>query len=161
MNTIRKSILIGLTVIGMSSATLAARADDTTPAPGRHGAAVSQEQMQAKMAEMFAKHQAKVHDLLKLTAAQEGAWTTYQAAIKPVAPATHVDRAAIAKMSSPDRMAKMLEMSKQHIITMEAHLAALTAFYGQLTTAQKTVFDSQTMGGGMHHRHGGWGDRRG
>lgn len=158
MNTIRKSILIGLTVIGMTGS-LAARADDTTPAPGRHGAAVSQEQMQAKMSEMFAKHQAKLHDELKLTAAQEGAWSTYQAAIKPVAPAARADRGTFAKLSAPDRMAKMLDMSKQHIATMETHLAALTAFYGQLTPAQKTVFDAKAMGGG-HHRRGGWGHGR-
>jgi hypothetical protein len=42
-------------------------------------------QMQAKMADMFAKRQARLHDLLKLTAQQESAWATYQAAIKPAA----------------------------------------------------------------------------
>ena len=156
MNVLRKSILIGFTVLGMA----AAQAQDTTPPAGRHGVAVNKEQMQAKMEEMFAKRQAKLHDLLKLTAQQESAWATYQAAIKPAAAGgTLPDRAAIAKMSAPDRMAKMLDLSKQHQAKAEAHLAALTAFYGQLTAEQKAVFDDHTMGGahGGHQFHrGGW-----
>lgn len=158
MNVLRKSILIGFTVLGMAAAQ--AQVDNSAPAPGRHGAAVDKQQMQAKMAEMFAKRQAKLHDLLKLTTQQESAWATYQAAIKPAATGgTLPDRAAIAMMSAPDRMAKMLDLSKQHQATMEAHLAALTAFYGQLTAEQKAIFDDHTMGGAHGGRpgpRGGW-----
>lgn len=164
MNTIRKNVVIALTVLGMGSFSVAARADDTTPPPGRHGAAAHGAQMQAKMADMMAKHQAKLHDLLKLTPQQEPAWSAYQAAIKPAAPAgAHPDREAIAKMSAPDRLSKMIEMSKQHEARMEALQTALTAFYSQLTAEQKAVFDDHTMGGahgGMHHgMRGGWGRR--
>jgi hypothetical protein len=160
MKTFAKSMLIGLTVLGLGTASLAARADDTTTAPaGRHGHAMDQAQMQAKMADMWAKRQQKLHDLLKLTSAQEGAWSTYQAAIKPAAPAgPRPDRAAIAAMSAPDRLSKMIDMSKQHETAMEAHLAALNAFYGQLTADQKTIFNDNTMGGkNAHHGHGRWG----
>ena len=165
MNVLRKSILIGFTVLGMAAAQAQAQAEDAAPAAGRHGATVNREQMQAKMAEMFAKRQAKLHELLKLTAQQESAWATYQAAIAPAAAGgTMPDRAAVAKMSAPDRMAKMLDLSKQHQAKMEAHLAALTAFYGQLTAEQKAIFDDHTMGGahgghagprGGWHHHGG------
>jgi alkylation response protein AidB-like acyl-CoA dehydrogenase len=80
MNTLRKSILIGFTVLGMA----AAHAQEAQPAkPARR--ASSKEQMQAKMADMYAKRQARLHDLLKLTTQQESAWATYQAAIKPAA----------------------------------------------------------------------------
>jgi len=162
MKTFAKNMLIGLTVLGLGTASLAARADDTTTAPaGRHGhAAMGQAQMQAKMAEMWAKRQQKLHDLLKLTSAQEGAWSTYQAAIKPAAPAAgaHPDRAAFAALSAPDRLSKMIDMSKQHETAMEAHLAALNTFYGQLTADQKTIFNDNTMGGkNAHHGHGRWG----
>ncbi len=163
MNVLRKSILIGFTVLGMAAAQ--AQVDNSAPPAGRHGAAVNKEQMQAKMAEMFAKRQARMHDLLKLTAQQETAWATYQAAIAPAATGgTLPDRAAVAKMSAPDRMAKMLDLSKQHQARMEAHLAALTAFYGQLTAEQKAIFDDHSMGG-AHGRHagprGGWHGHRG
>lgn len=151
MKTIRNSVLIGLAVLGMGSAPFAAQAQEAPV--GRHGHAVNQAQMQAKMTDMFAKHQAKLHDLLKLTAAQEPAWTTYQAAIKPAAPAAH-DRAAFAAMPAPERLGKMIEMGKQHVASMEAHLTALNAFYATLTPEQKAVFDANTMGGahGPHHR---------
>jgi hypothetical protein len=162
MNVLRKSILIGFTVLGMA----AAQAQDTTPPAGRHGAVVSKEQMQAKMAEMFAKRQAKLHDLLKLTAQQESAWATYQAAIKPAATGAGAagDHQSFATLSAPDRLSKMIEMSKQHEAKLEATLPALTAFYGQLTTEQKAIFDDHTMGGkhgGFHGHRGGWGGHRG
>ncbi|MES2151126.1 MAG: Spy/CpxP family protein refolding chaperone [Pseudomonadota bacterium] len=153
MTTLRKSILIGLTVIGMGTVSLAAQAQ--APAEGRHGQAARTEAMQAKMGELFAKRQAKIHDLLKLTAAQEAAWTTYQAAIKPSAPTAHPDHAAIAAMSAPARMEKHIAMAKEHIIKMEAHLAALNTFYATLTADQKKIFDANTLGG----EHGGMGMR--
>jgi periplasmic protein CpxP/Spy len=159
MNTVRKSILIGMTVLGLAGAGSAALADETA---GRHGYQANSEQRQARMADMFAKHQAKLHDLLKLTAAQEPAWTAYQAAIKPAMPANHIERAAMTRLPAPDRLAKMIDMSKQRTLTMEAHLGALNTFYGQLTAEQKAVFDDHVMGGahgphpmmGMRH-HGG------
>jgi hypothetical protein len=80
MNTLRKSILIGFTVLGMA----AAHAKKPS-LPSQHDARPSKEQMQAKMADMYAKRQARLHDLLKLTTQQESAWATYQAAIKPAA----------------------------------------------------------------------------
>lgn len=154
MNTFRKSVLIGLTVLGMGSASLAAHADDTTTAApaGRHGHTFNKEQMQARMAEMWAKHQAKLHDLLKLTAAQEPAWTTYQAAIKP-APHTG-EHTPMSTLPAPERLSKMIEMTKQRTTAMEGHLAALNAFYGTLTADQKAIFDANTMGGAKapHHR---------
>lgn len=158
MKTFAKTILIGATVLGLGSTSLAARADDTTTAKaaaGRHGHAMNQEQMQAKMADMWAKRQQKLHDLLKLTAAQEGAWSTYQAAIKPAMPAAgHPDAAALAALSAPDRLSKMIELAKQHQTSMEAHLAAVNAFYTQLTPEQKTVFNDNTMGGKNAPQHG-------
>jgi len=160
MNVLRKSILIGFTVVGMAAAQAQTQMDNSAPPAGRHSAGVNREQMQAKMAELFAKRQAKLHDLLKLTAQQESAWASYQAAIAPAATGGMMpDRAAIAQMSAPDRLAKKLDLSKQHQVKMEAHLTALTAFYSQLTAEQKAIFDDHTPGG-AHGGHagprGGW-----
>jgi protein CpxP len=151
MNLLRKSILIGFTVLGMA----AAQAQDTAPPAGHHGA-MNKEQMQTKMADMYAKRQARLHDQLKLTAQQESAWASYQSAIKPAAHSgPRPDRKDIAKTPAPERLAKMIDFSKQRQARMEAQLTALTAFYGQLTPEQKAVFDDRTMGG----KHGGWGHR--
>ncbi len=161
MNTLRKSILIGLTAMSMAALTVTVHADE-----GRHGSAARSEQMAAKMADHFTKRQAALHDKLKLTAEQETlakihaaleahqltaeqepAWATYQAAIKPAGMPAHPDRAAVAAMTAPERMEQHLTMAKQHITTMEGHLAALKTFYATLSAEQKKTFDDNVMGG--------------
>ncbi|MES2296309.1 MAG: Spy/CpxP family protein refolding chaperone [Pseudomonadota bacterium] len=152
MKTLRKTLLIGLAVLSMGAGTaLSAHADE-----GRHGAAARQEKMQAHMAEMFTHRMAMLHDKLKLSAAQEGAWTTYVAAITPAAGAMqHPDRAAIAAMPAPDRLEHALTATRTHITTMEGHLAALKTFYAVLTPEQKKVFDDNVMGGAHGPSHMG------
>lgn len=155
MNTLRKNILVAVAVLGLGSAALAAQAQQA-PAEGRYTHAASQEQRQANWAEHFAKRQAKLHDALKLSAGQESAWAAYQAAIKPAATGEQGDRAAWAALSAPQRLEKMIAMSKQHTAAMEARLPALNTFYSVLTADQKAIFDKSTRGGmrghqGMHH----------
>jgi hypothetical protein len=168
MNILRKSILIGFTVLGMA----AAYAQDT-PAGG-HDAGARKEHMQAKMADMFAKRQAKLHDLLKLTAQQESAWASYQAAIKPAAfDGQRPEHKPFNKLSSPERLTLALDMTKKHEAALETRLKAVTAFYAQLNPAQQTLFDEHSFGGerdgfrghrghhGMRGHHGGWGHEGG
>lgn len=178
MNTLRKSIVIALTVAGLgSSCMMSAQAQTAAPAKPQAAAKAAparEQQAHERMGEMMARHQARLHDALKLSAQQEAAWTSYQAAIKPVAPATppvHLDRKAIAATPAPERLARMIDLSRQRTAHMESHLKAVTAFYGQLSTEQKAVFDDHTLGGKHgggprfgHHRwgHRGWGhDDRG
>lgn len=154
MNTIRKSIIIGLTVLGLGSATLAAQAHE-----GSHGQAATQEQKQAqwserkaKMAERRAQRQAKLQEALKLTPAQQGAWASYTAAIKPAQRGERMDRAKWAAMGAPERMEKRIAMAKQRTAMMETRLTALTALYAVLSPEQKKVFDENSQRrGGRHH----------
>jgi Spy/CpxP family protein refolding chaperone len=157
MNNFRKNVLIGLTVLGMGSAAIGVQAQ--TPAPdaaqGRHANAMTQEQRQAKMAEFAAKRTARLHNELKITPAQENAFRTYIAAMKPQAMQARGERASFKELSGPARMEKMIAMQKQRIAEMEARMPAVNALYAVLTPEQKKVFDEQ----GMHHRgHGrhGW-----
>ena len=162
MNTIRKSLIIGMTVLSLGAVGSSAFAADT-PAPGRHGQALTQEQRaakaaerQAKFKEMVAKHQAALHDKLKLTAAQEPAWNAFVAASAPKLHAARPDRAALAQLSAPERAEKRLEMRKQMIAQHETHLAALKTFYAQLTPEQQKTFDEATKRHhGRGHGHGG------
>jgi protein CpxP len=164
MNTLRKQVLIALTVLGIGGAACAVQAQTAAP-EGRHANAASQQERLAKWGEHMAKRQAKLHDALQLTAAQEPAWAAYQSAIKPAAGmgmgagmGNHGDRAAWSTLSAPARMEKMIGMAKQHTAAMESHLAALNTFYAVLTPAQKKAFDAATMHGGRGHRggeHGG------
>jgi protein CpxP len=159
MNTLRKNVLIALTVLGIGSAAVSVQAQTAAAPEGRHGHAATQEQRMAKWGEHFAKRQAKLHGALQLNAAQEPAWAAYQAAIRPAATGMgmHGDRAGWAALPAPARMEKMIAMAKQHTAAMESHLAALNTFYAVLTPTQKAAFDANTKGGmhGGRGHHGG------
>ena len=129
--------------------------------PGRHGAAGAASAAASAHADMAAKRLAKLHDVLKLTAAQEPAWTTFAASIAPPAGASHPDRAAIAAMSAPQRMEQAIAMAKQHVTMMEARLSALNTFYVVLTAEQKKVFDDHVKGGHFAPHRMGMGMRMG
>jgi len=145
MNTLRKNLVVTLAALGMASAALGVQAQAQAPAAeGRHGHAMAIEQHQARMAE----HQAKLHDALKLTPAQEPAWKTFIASATP--PARGDLRAefdAMAKLPAPQRLEKHIALQKERTAHMEAHLAALNNFYSVLTPEQKKVFDEQTRWG--------------
>jgi hypothetical protein len=157
MNTLRKNVLIAMTVLGMGTAAVAVQAQDTAPKARHEWSAASPQERAAKMAEHFAKRQAKLHDALQLSGGQESAWAAYQASIRPDGSmmAAMGDRKAWAAMPAPQRMEKMIAMSKQHTARMESQLGALNTFYSTLNPAQKKIFDEQTRGGRGHHGHRG------
>ena len=100
---------------------------------------------------------------LKLTAAQEGAWTSYTEAMKPGERPARGDRDAFAKLTTPERIDKMREMRAKHNAEMDRRAEATKAFYAQLNADQKKTFDSATLrmhqgpgkNHGPHQRHPG------
>ena len=148
MNILRKSLIIGVTAIGIGASGFSAQAQET---PRKHDYATTKFDP-AKRAEHFQARQQKLHDALKLTAAQETAWQTYIAAIQPKQPVGRADRASFKDLPAPQRMEKWLEFSKVRLQEQENHLAALKTFYATLTPEQQKIFDQQARGGhGMHH----------
>lgn len=136
MNHFKKSLLIGLAMLSFGAA-------QAQTAEGRHSHTARMEKMQADHSQRFTERMNKLHDALKLTSAQEPAWTTYVAAVTPAADAhPAADRAANAALSAPERADKHLAMAKAHMATMEAHVAAMKTFYGTLTADQKKTFDT-------------------
>ena len=116
----------------------------------------------AKMEEMHAKRSADLKAKLKITAAQEGAWTTFTAAMKPPArdAQQRPDRAELEKLSTPERLDKMRALRTQHMGDMQAAMAkrddATKAVYAALTPEQKKLFDAEHAckgghRGGKHH----------
>lgn len=81
---------------------------------------------------------------LKLSAEQEGAWTSYVAAMKPPAKPPLPSRTEIAKLSTPERLDRMRELRKQHEAEFDQRDAATRAFYGTLSAEQKKIFDDNT-----------------
>lgn len=120
-----------------------------------HGPASSQK-MRERMAERQGKHLAELHAQLKLDAQQEPAWKTFADAMQmPKEPVGWPDRAAIAKLSTPERIDQMQAWHARMETEMKRRGDAAKTFYAGLNAEQKKVFDAQTarhMGAG-HGRH--------
>lgn len=168
MKSLKNKFFMGLSVVAMTAAvSVYAQSSSSGPASappmtggmGMHGPeGMDHAKMAEKMKAGMAKHLAELHDKLKLSAAQEPAWKTFTNAITPGAMPAHPDRAAMEKMTAPERMEKMLALSKERQVKMESHLAALKTFYAQLTAEQKKIVDASHAH--MHERmrermHGG------
>lgn len=114
----------------------------------------------AKMQSWMDKRNAELKARLKLTPAQEGAWTTYVAARTPPADmlakrtAHRAERAELAKLPTPERIDKMKVLRNQRMsemgAVMDKHGDATKTFYATLTADQQKVFDAN----GMHKRAG-------
>lgn len=170
MKSLKNQFFIGLTAVAMTAAggVFAQNAGMGMGAgtgagmgmggPGMHdcegrGTGRSPEKMKAAME----KHQAQLHAKLKLSAAQEPAWKTFIAANTPAAMPTPPDRKEMEKLTTPERMEKMMERSKEHQAKMQEHLASLKTFYAVLTPEQQKVFDDSHSHMGNHsmqRRHG-------
>ena len=120
----------------------------------------------AKMQAWMAKRQAELKAKLKITPAQEGAWTSFTASMQPPAvmqarPSTE-QRAEFDKLSTPERIDKMRAMRTQRLTEMNAAMdrrgEATKSLYAALSAEQQKVFDAEHMkmarhAGRSHHMH--------
>lgn len=146
MNYLSKSILAIVAGCAMSAASVPALAH-------AHQGKMSHEQRVAHKAERFEARQAALHDALKLSPAQAGAWSAYQAAIKPAARPARGERKAMAALTAPERMQRRVDAGKRRLARMESRMAAVSSFYAQLTPEQKKVFDERTAKRRQHGKH--------
>lgn len=152
------SLLAGATFA--ASAQLPAPATATAPADKpraeqRHGDPAQRfERMRAHRAERLAALKQK----LNLTPAQEGAWRSFSSAsAPPAAPPQRMDRAEFAKLTTPQRLDRMQARQTERAARFASRAAATRSFYAELTPAQQTVFDAESLhlrhGEGRGHRH--------
>lgn len=103
-----------------------------------------------------ARRLAQLKQALALTPAQESAWAAFAQAMQAPAPApVRPDRAALEKMSTPERLDHMQAMHQQQHAAMEQRMAATRAFYATLSPEQQKRFDtaSARMMAGHKPRH--------
>ncbi len=142
----------------------AASAKATAP-EGRH------ERRHGDMAQHHAKRLADLKGQLKLTAAQEPAWTSFTTAMQPGERPARLDHKDMDKLTTPERIDRMRAMRAQHAAEADRRGEATKAFYATLTPEQQKTFDAQAhrgprmggmKGGERHHRGPGEpGDHRG
>lgn len=121
---------------------------------GKHG-----HKNQAERMEQRATHLAALKAKLNLTAQQDTAWNAFtvtrQRPMRPMGDRQAM-QAEFAKMTTPQRMDKMLEMSEMRRAKMIERAQVTKTFYAQLTPAQQAVFDAEAKfmghGRGSHHQ---------
>jgi len=119
----------------------------------------------ARLQERMARHQAELKAKLKITPAQEGAWSAFTAAMQP--PANMMGQrpgadqhAELAKLPTPERIDRMRALRTERMNAMNTEMdkraAAVKTFYAALSPEQQKTFDAehQKM---MMARHGGHG----
>ena len=116
------------------------------------------EQRRVRMQERMAKRLGELKAQLRITAAQEGAWTTWTSALQPTRKFQRPDRAEFARLTTPERIDRMRAMRAARSAEMDKRLEATKVFYGSLGSEQKAVFDAvgmQYMGGKHRGQRGG------
>ncbi len=115
----------------------------------------------AKMQALIARHQGDLKAKLKITPAQEGAWTAYAASMQPPAHGarpTPEQRAEFDKLTTPERIDKMRALRTQHMqemsVAMDKRADSTKALYAALSPEQKKTFDAEHQRG-RHGEHGG------
>ncbi|MET4577323.1 Spy/CpxP family protein refolding chaperone [Ottowia thiooxydans] len=134
----------------------AAGESSARPAAGDRRAHKNPELRAKRMAEHHAKRMNELKAKLKLTPAQEGAWTTYAAAMQPPARdgKQRPDRAAFEKLTTPERIDRMQAMQTERQAAMRQRGESIKVFYGQLTPEQQKTFDTESLRHERHGRHG-------
>lgn len=117
--------------------------------------------LKAGLDERRAARSGAVHDLLAITPAQEGAWSAYQAAIRP-ARLERPDgqrgpgpREEMQGLTAPQRLDRMVEQENTRHAQLLTRANATRQFYGQLSATQKKAFDAlPQLGAGRGGRGG-------
>jgi hypothetical protein len=111
------------------------------------------EQMQARRA----AHLAQLKEKLKLTPAQEPAWSSFASAHQPPARA-NAERADFSKLTTPERLDRMQARQAERSARFTQRADATRGFYAALTPEQQKTFDAESMprfGPRGHGGHGG------
>jgi len=101
-------------------------------------------QMLAKRAEKRAKRLQELKVFLQLQANQEAAWSSFYAAMqKPLVKPERLKPEEIEKLTTPERIDKMMALKAEHDSQMSSRMAAVKTFYAGLNAQQQKVFDMQ------------------
>ncbi|MFC5496579.1 Spy/CpxP family protein refolding chaperone [Caenimonas terrae] len=155
-----KQLIAALMLAGLGFAAVAQMPPG--PPPGGPGRMERMErpdpaQMQQFRQQRHAQRMAKLKDTLQITAAQEGAWSAWTAAMQPPANWKRPDRAELEHLSTPERIDRMRALRAERNAMADRRADATKAFYATLNPTQKRVFDVVTT----RHGHGGRGEREG
>ncbi|HZY17412.1 MAG TPA: Spy/CpxP family protein refolding chaperone [Ramlibacter sp.] len=162
-HSLRRHLITAALLAGIGLAAQAQPAPATGDAPAPGAQVQRKHHDPQRMAEHMNKRLADLKQKLQLNAGQEAAWTSFTTAMQPAAGRQRPDPAALASMSTPDRIDQMRALRDQRNAEMDRRADATKAFYATLSTEQKKTFDAETarmfqprrMHGGEHRLHHG------
>ena len=141
MKNCKPALRACLLAVSLAASALVHAQTAMNDAPPQHSEA-DRAKWQDRMAQKRAKHEAQLHEQLKITAAQEPAWKNFtQAMTPPAGLPPHEARAAEDKLTTPQRMEKMLARMQEHQQQLQIHLNAVKTFYAVLSPEQQKTFD--------------------
>jgi periplasmic protein CpxP/Spy len=149
----RLLIIAGL----LSSLTAPVFAQSTTAPTGEGQRPMRMEKMRERMVEQHNKHLNELKAKLQLQTGQDTAWSAFALAMQAPAKALpHPDRAALEKLTTPERIDQMQAFRAQRDAQMQKRAEATKTFYASLNAEQKKTFDAETaqfMGKRMNQGH--------
>jgi protein CpxP len=159
MKFAHKQLIAAVALATLGLAATAQMAPSTGTAPATTAAREGHGRFDpVKMQERMAKRMAALKQKLQLSAAQEGNWSTYVAALQSTR-MQRPDRAEFAKLSTPERIDRMRALRTARMAEMDKRGDATKTFYATLSADQKKVFDDETARRGRHgmggHPHRG------
>lgn len=151
MKRLHQHGLIGSLLLAAGMAALAQGGPPPTPgnpppaeARGPRAYPQDREQMRERMTQRHAKRLTDLKAKLKLTPEQESAWNSFTAAMQPPAtPPRPLDREAMAKLSTPERIDRMNSQMNERQEQMRQRWDATKGFYATLSDEQKKIFDRE------------------
>ncbi|MFN7858076.1 MAG: Spy/CpxP family protein refolding chaperone, partial [Acidovorax sp.] len=93
----------------------------------------------------MAKRMGELKQQLKLTPAQEPAWTSFTAAMQPGERKALLDHSNMDKLTTPERIDRMRALRSQRAAEADRRGEAAKVFYAALTPVQQKTFDAQAL----------------
>lgn len=150
MKSIHTPLIVASLLAALSSLTMA---QTSAQAPANSARVEHTDKMHAKMGERHAKHLAELKGKLNLQASQESAWARFTQSMQQPEQGARPDRAKMEKLTTPERLDRMLAMKVERDAQMQKRIDSTKTFYAILNAEQKVVFD-QESGRAMGHMKG-------
>lgn len=147
------STRLALSVLLAGSALVAVAPAQAQPMMGNMGMHHDSDRMHDRMAKQIEKRQAELKAKLHLAPAQEPAWAAFVQGMQPPSKpmGEPLEREALAKLSTPERLDKMQALHEANSKAMATHMKqrdeATRTFYNHLSAEQQKVFDAETLRG--------------
>ena len=154
-----KPLLLAILMAGTAMSAMAQTPPSPPGGPGsEHRSMMRHGPMDpAKMQAIVAQRQAALKEKLKITAAQEGAWSAFTSTMQPPADMQKrriAMRAEMDKLTTPERIDRMRALRTERDAEMDKRANATKSFYAALSPEQQKVFDAQRIRGADGHGRG-------